>query len=143
VRFLGLAGYATYLPRLREQRARNGRRITVTPVLFPSYIFVRIECGQWWSARWCCGVAGLVTVAGEPARVSDHVVDGIRARERGGYVMLPEPPRLRPGDRVRVTGGLLMGAHGLFAGQRPHERVAVLLAVLGRVELPAGNVELA
>jgi hypothetical protein len=32
---------------------------------------------------------------------------------------------------------------GLVDGLRPNERVAILLAVLGRVTLPAGDVELA
>ena len=36
VRFLGLAGYATYLPRIREQRTTHGRCYVVTPALFPS-----------------------------------------------------------------------------------------------------------
>ena len=36
VRFLGLAGYATYLPRIREQRTTHGRRYVVTPALFPN-----------------------------------------------------------------------------------------------------------
>jgi hypothetical protein len=31
----------------------------------------------------------------------------------------------------------------LFEGQRPHERVAVLLQLLGRVELPKCDIEVA
>ena len=52
-------------------------------------------------------------------------------------MQLPE----QPGDPVKVVGGLLMGASGLFAGMRGDERVAILLAVLGRVTLLAGDVE--
>jgi hypothetical protein len=55
-------------------------------------------------------------------------------------VVLPKPRGVRPGDAVRVTAGLMAGALGLYAGQRSGERVAVLLAVLGRVVLPADNV---
>jgi hypothetical protein len=45
---------------------------------------------------------------------------------------------------VRVTQGPLRGLDGLYEGQRPHERVLVLLAVLGaarRVELGADDIE--
>ena len=49
------------------------------------------------------------------------------ARERGGYVELENKPRLRPGDPIRVTGGLLASMAGLYSGMR----VAVLLAALG------------
>jgi hypothetical protein len=50
---LGLAGYEIYQPLLREQRySRHGhRKITVTPPLFPGYLFVWVVRG-WWDARW-------------------------------------------------------------------------------------------
>jgi transcriptional antiterminator RfaH len=141
VHFLGLAGYDTYLPRVRERRSRNGRRIVSTPPLFPSYLFVRIEEGRWWTARWSIGIAALVSTSGStPAKIADRVIDELKGREKGGWVELPEAPRFRPGEPVRVTGGLLMGASGLFAGMRGHERVAVLLACLGRVEMSAIDV---
>ena len=40
--FLELAGFETYLPRLREQRTVRGRRVDLEPPLFPGYIFVWI-----------------------------------------------------------------------------------------------------
>jgi hypothetical protein len=43
------------------------------------------------AARWTCGVAGLIMSGDGPARVSDAVIDAIRARERGGYVILDRP----------------------------------------------------
>jgi len=56
-------------------------------------------------------------------------------------VVPPEYPRLRPGDRVRIVRGTLAGLSGLVDGMRPHEHVAVWLAALGRVTLPAGDIE--
>ena len=43
-----------------------------------------------------------------------------------------------------MTRGLLSGLAGLYAGQAPHERVLILLSLLGaarRVMLRAGDVE--
>jgi hypothetical protein len=143
VNFLNRAGYATYLPRIREQRVSHGRRITITPPLFSAYAFVRIERG-WWDARWCIGVAALIKGAGnEPAKIADSMVDEIRSRERNGYVELPEPPRLKPGHPVKVVGGLFPGATGLYSGMRSADRVAVLLAVLACVTMPAADIEAA
>jgi hypothetical protein len=54
-------------------------------------------------------------------------------------------PRSQPA-RVRVTHGPFSGQFGLYQGQRPRERVLVLLAPLGsqqRVELAAGDIEAA
>jgi transcriptional antiterminator RfaH len=141
--FLGLAGFQTYLPRLRERRRRNGRLIETRPLLFPGYGFVLVV-GGWWQARWSVGVAGLIMNGAGPAHVSDSIIAEIRARERGGLVELAPPPGLRPGDRVRVLCGPLAGQLGLYAGMRPRERVLILLQLLGgpqRVTLPKDDVD--
>jgi transcription antitermination factor NusG len=114
----------------------------VTSALFSNYLFVHIEFG-WWAARWCSGVAGLIMDGSQPAKLADAIVDEIRSRERNGCVVLPEQPRLQRGDSVRIVRGALAGLPGLVDGLRPHERVAVLLAVLGRVTLSAADVEAA
>jgi transcriptional antiterminator RfaH len=141
--FLSLAGFTVYLPRLREYRRSHGRKIEVRPPLFPGYAFIAIEL-QWHAARWSPGVLALIMDGTGPARVADAIIDGIRARERGGLVELAPAPGLRPGDRVRVTAGPLAGLAGLYDGMRPRERVLVLLTVLGacrRVELGADDIE--
>ena len=52
--------------------------------------------------------------------------------------------RLEPGMRVKVLQGPLQDQIGLLAALRPHERVLVLLQLLGgqqRVELAQSSVE--
>jgi transcriptional antiterminator RfaH len=140
---LGLAGYETYLPRLREHRVTYGRKIEVRPALFPGYCFVAITL-QWHTARWSAGVVGLIMDGVQPARVPDAVLAEIRSRERGGLIELPKPPLARPGDAVRVLRGPFAGRLAIYAGMRPRERVEVLLALLGsqrRLELAADAVE--
>jgi transcriptional antiterminator RfaH len=142
--FLGLAGYEVYCPRLRLVRPRRGRKVETRPALFPSYLFVMIRVG-WWDARWCPGIVRLLANGEVPMVVPDTLIAEIRARERGGLVELSPPPgALRPGDRVKVTAGPFTGQFGLYAGMRSHERVLVLLAVLGgqvRTELAKDAVE--
>jgi transcriptional antiterminator RfaH len=138
---LSLAGYTTYLPRLRQHRVSRGRRIETTPALFPGYAFVLIEL-QWHTARWAPGVVRIVLDGAAPARVPDAVIAEIRGRERGGLVELPPP--FKRGNRVRVLHGPLAGHVGLYAGMKPRERVEVLLAILGgaqRVTLAVDSVE--
>jgi transcriptional antiterminator RfaH len=141
---LGLAGYTTYLPRLRENRVSRGRKIETRPPLFPGYAFVLIEL-QWHTARWAPGVVRLVMAgAATPATVPDEVIADIRRREVGGLIELPKQEKYRTGDRVRVTAGPLEGHVGLYAGMRPRERVEVLLRILGsqrRIVLAADAVE--
>src|SRR5215469_14185315 len=141
---LALAGYEIYQPLLREQRrSRHGRRITVTPPLFPGYLFVWVVRG-WWDARWSPGVVRLIMDGLVPAHVPDAVISEIRSRERNGLVELLKPRGLKPGTRVRVVSGPLSEQIGMLAALRPHERVLVLLQLLGgqqRVELARNAIE--
>jgi transcriptional antiterminator RfaH len=140
---LRLANFEVYQPLLRERRVRHGRRAEVVVPLFVGYCFVSIQL-QWIRAQYCPGVLRIVSIGQEPARVSDRVIDELRGRERNGAIELPKPRGLHVGDPVRVRQGPFLGHIGVFAGMQPHERVAVLLALLGgqtRVELPRADVE--
>jgi len=71
-------------------------------------------------------------------------IDDLRKRERNGLIKLPKRPALQPGDQVRILQGPFAGQLGLYAGMRPHERVLVLLQLLGgqqRVELAKDSIE--
>jgi transcriptional antiterminator RfaH len=137
---LGLRGFEVYLPRLRVKRITPARKTSVkAPALFPGYAFVLIEL-QWHAARWSPGILRLVLDGDRPAKVPDKVIAELKGRERNGLVELPSPPGLRRGDKVRITRGIFTGQLALFDGMRPHERVAVLLQLLGRVELPKGDI---
>jgi transcription antitermination factor NusG len=87
-------------------------------------------------------VVRLVKDGEQPARVPDEIIAEIKARERNGLVLLPS--QLRRGDPVRILRGPLREQLALYDGQAPHERVAVLLSLLGaqqRVRLPGRDVE--
>ena len=117
------AGFETYAPRLREPRTAHGRKVVRTPLLFPGYLFVFIRL-QWHADRWAPGVVRLVMNGVGPAAVPEAVIE-----DR---------------DRLRVIHGPFAGHVGLYAGMKPHERVEVLLAILGgsqRVTLAADSVE--
>src|SRR5215469_7766033 len=134
---LTLAGYEIYQPLLREQRRSHGRKIIVTPPLFPGYLFVWVVRG-WWDARWSPGVVRLIMDGLLPARVPEQIISEIKSRERNGFVELPKMRGLTPGMRVKVLQGPLQAQIGMLAALRPHERVLVLLNLLGgqqRVEL--------
>jgi transcription antitermination factor NusG len=80
----------------------------------------------------------------QPARVPDAVIAEIRSRERNGLVELLRPRGLASGMRVQVISGPLRDQIGLLGALRPHERVLVLLQLLGGerpVELARGAIE--
>ena len=138
VRFLTMAGYRDiYCPMLGTKRG--------AAPLFPSYLFclITLELG-FWTARGTIGVRSLVGSRGEPARVPNSVISGLRARERNGLIVLPQNPGLRRGDQVRITAGPFACHLAIYEGMKGRERVEVLLALLGsvqRVELARRDIE--
>ena len=127
-------GYQTYLPRYLKRR-RHARKVDlIAKPLFPRYMFVAIDIAaqRWRSVQSTIGVSRLVTNGDEPAVVPDGVVRALRAREdTKGFIKLDALP-LAPGDKVRVLAGAFMDNAGLFNGMADHDRVSILLEMLGR-----------
>jgi transcription antitermination factor NusG len=142
--FLQLSGYCVYVPLVCEYIVRRKRRLELVRPLFPAYAFVGLTEQQgFYGVRWALGVSAVIMNGAGPAHVQQSVLDALRAREVNGVVRLPKDG-FKIGDPVRVRAGVLEGHRGLYDGQAPHERVAVLLALLGsqrRVELPRHDVE--
>jgi len=128
-------GYEIYLPRYLKRR-RHARKIDfVARPLFPRYMFVAVDKAtqRWRSIRSTFGVSHLVTVGNDPAAVPDGIVSALKAREDAkGFVKMDALPSFSPGDRVRVLAGAFMDTAGLFDGMGDHDRVAILLEMLGR-----------
>ena len=136
-------GYEIYLPRYLKSR-RHARKLDfVAKPLFPRYLFVAVDTAtqRWRSIQSTFGVSHLVTNGNEPAAVPAGVVSALKAREDvKGFVKMDERPKFAPGDKVRVRAGLFMDNAGLFDGMEDHDRVAILLDMLGgkvRVHLDA------
>ena len=128
-------GYEIYLPRYLKRR-RHARKMDFTArPLFPRYIFVAIDMAtqRWRSVQSTVGVSRLVTNGDSPAVVPEGVVRALKAREdTKGFVKLDAAPAFTPGDKVRVLAGAFMGNAGLFNGMADHDRVSILLEMLGR-----------
>jgi transcriptional antiterminator RfaH len=128
-------GYEIYLPRYLKRR-RHARKVDfVAKPLFPRYMFVAIDMAaqRWRAIQSTHGVSHLVCNGEEPAAVPKGVLGALRAREdERGFVRMEAKPAFAPGDRVRVLAGAFMDNAGLFDGMGDHDRVAILLDMLGR-----------
>jgi transcriptional antiterminator RfaH len=128
-------GYQIYLPRYLKRR-RHARKVDfVAKPLFPRYLFVAIDMAtqRWRSIQSTSGVSHLVANGDEPAVVPEGVVRALKVREDAkGFVELDAAPSFAPGDKVRVLGGAFMDNAGLFNGMADHDRVSILLEMLGR-----------
>jgi len=128
-------GYTIYLPRYLKQR-RHARRVdTVAAPLFPRYMFVAIDrlTQRWRSIQSTVGVSHLVCNGERPATIAAGVIDELQSRhDERGLIYLDTRPRFARGDKIRVVEGAFDACLGIFQGMADHERVAILIDLLGR-----------
>ena len=128
-------GFQVYLPRIRIRQRRRRQWIDAVEVLFPRYIFIRVDPLQRSTAsvRSTRGVVGMVRFGGQPAVVPDKIMDALRQREDADSGMhLDERPLFSAGETVKLVEGPLAGMEGVFTEQDGDKRVIVLLELLGK-----------
>ncbi len=140
-------GFEAFYPCIRVQPV-DPRSSRIRP-FFPNYLFVRadLEVSGLSTFQYMPHAIGLVCFGGEPAPVSELIVEAIRKKiarisAAGGELF----ESLSPGDRVWIEAGPLSGYEAVFdARLRGSERVRVLLKMLSDqyvpVELSAGVIE--
>jgi transcriptional antiterminator RfaH len=129
--------FECYLPVYRKRRKR-----IITAPLFPRYLFVSFDPSvqQWRSINSTIGVSRLICNGTDPTPMPSNIIAELRSRENSdGYIEMGAP-LIPPGTEVRILGGEFEEFLGCFERMTDHERVVILLNVLGRktrVQLPA------
>ena len=146
-RHLQRQSFDYYQPLITERKKRQGKlRDCVTP-LFPCYLFVQIV------SRWVClqsthGIAAVLTMGAQPAKVSEQVIAELKSRENSeGVVVLPKQ-RFGNGDTVRIQKGIFEGQLALVENMPANERQKVLLSLLSserriKISIPESDLEAA
>lgn len=126
--------FEVFLPRYLK-KCRHARRVTlVAAPLFPNYLFVRLDPSRqrWRSINGTRGVVRIIANETGPIPISDALVAGLRGRlDAQGFIAMTLRPDFAPGEAVRIRSGSFAETVGLFEGFRDHDRVAVLLELLG------------
>jgi transcriptional antiterminator RfaH len=128
-------GFDAYVPRYLKRRRHARRTELVAAPLYPSYLFVGCNPAiqRWRSIHSTIGVARLVCNGDGPAVLDAAIIDGLKSRENAqGFIELKRRPLFAAGDKVRVREGVFSDCLGLFESTSDHERVAILLELLGR-----------
>ena len=128
-------GFHVYLPRIRMRQRRRGQWLDAVEVLFPRYIFIRIDPLRHSTAtiRSTRGAVGLVRFGGQPAVVPDAVMDALRAREDAASGLHEDKrPLFSAGEAIKLVDGPLAGMEGVFTQKDGDQRVIVLLELLGK-----------
>lgn len=132
---LGRQGFTTYLPRYLKRRRHARRLDTIAAPLFPRYLFVEIDIDvqRWRSIYSTTGVSRLICHGDFPVPIPDAVISSLQGRENPlGYVQFDDRPKFGVGDKVRILEGAFYDRLGIYTGMPDHERVEILLELLGR-----------
>lgn len=127
--------YHVYLPRIRIRRRRRGQWIDSIEVLFPRYLFIRIDplLQNLAPVRSTRGAVGLVRFGGLPAVVPDEVIDALlQCQDPDSGLHQENRTPLCAGDRIKLVDGPFAGMDAVFAEQDGEKRVIVLLELLGK-----------
>lgn len=128
-------GFHVYLPRIQVKKRRRSQWVDVIEVLFPRYLFIRIDPAKNSIApiRSTLGVVGLVRFGGQPAVVADEVMNALFQRENPDTRLHQDnQPLFNVGEPVRMIEGPLAGLEGIFVQEEGEKRVIVLLELLGK-----------
>lgn len=128
-------GYATYLPLVRQPRRRAGKRVQTVGPMFPRYLFINLDSqtDDWGPIRSTLGVVSLVRFGQRPVPVPERLLEALRAREDEKGLQVVPVDEYEAGTPVRITEGGLTGYEGIFLSRSGHERVTVLLDIMGKV----------
>lgn len=141
-------GYQGFVPTLKREALRRGKRTVVVEPLFPHYVFVQL-CAQhdnWAPIRSTRGVAKVLRFGDLPLAVPDAIVEALQAREAGQDAGSENPTMLFGiGQAVQINEGPLAGLDAVVAARDGTERVVLLLKLLHqeqRVSVPIGSLKM-
>lgn len=127
-------GYRCYLPTIPSEKLRQGLLTVLEEPLFPRYLFIFLGQGNsaksWTPIRSTKGVSRLVSFGLAPAKVSDELIELLRAQEKS---VKDEPTRLfKPGERVALSEAPFAGIEGIYQMTDSERRVLVLIEILSK-----------
>jgi len=140
-------GFRVYYPSYRIKPV-NPRSKKERP-FFPGYLFLFVDLDEIGAnaLQWTEGTHGLVQFGGEPATVSEQLINELQQRlSQLSIVDASSAAAIKKGDRVRITDGYFEGYEAIFDARLPgKDRVQVLLTYLRkqpkRLKIDSAHIE--
>ncbi len=125
-RYLERRGLNCFLPLYRSVRRWKDRQKELDLVLFPGYLFVRLDLCDRLQVLESPSVVRFVSFQGRPAPIDEDEIGGLSAGIAAGLHAEPHP-YIREGKRVRVVNGPLAGIEGIM--KRRKDRLRLVLSI--------------
>jgi transcription antitermination factor NusG len=125
---LAAKGFDLFLPMMDVWSRRGGVRHPARVPMFRGYLFLHHPMDKT-SYLTVCKARGLVKLLGESwdhlAVIPDREIEAIQKVHRAQVPVLPHS-YLKEGQRVRITGGLLVGAEGILLRTKPNKGLLIV-----------------
>ena len=127
-----LEGVRVFNPRMRIKKATRRGVVTFVESVFPNYLFVYFDLRTMLdSVKYAPSVSTVVHFGNRIPQIPTEVVDFLR--DQFGEEEIEVDAHVRPGDEVVIGTGPFMGMQAkVLRVLTPHQRVEVLLDMLGR-----------
>ena len=132
-----------FLPVYRSTRLWKDRRKELDLVLFPGYVFTRIDIGEKLRVLQLPGVVHFVSFNGQPMALAGDDLEALRNALHQG-LRAEHHPYLTAGRRVKVVRGPLAGARGVLQRFKTNSRIVISIDAIMRsvsVEIDESDVE--
>jgi len=102
--------------------------------LFPGYVFIQLDKNtqNWAPIRSTKGVLNFVRFGLNFAKISNNIIDFIKANEFATSKKLQNLNSLKKGDEVQITEGVFKNCIAIFESFKSDERVLLLMTILGQ-----------
>ena len=126
-------GMKTFFPTFTEVHRWSDRKKTIERPLFPGYLFtyaVMSPAVQRF-VLFARGVAGLVTMAGEPVPIPAGEIETVQ-RLVDSHAPCMAHPFLKVGQRIRIRGGALDGLEGVLNAKNGQKGLVISIEGIQR-----------
>lgn len=121
----------SYLALYRDTRQWSDRTKVISSVLFPNYVFARLNSNNRSAVMKTLGVVGIVTTGGKDDLVKDQELRSIRRVLETDMAVEPVSEFI-PGDEVVVEEGPLAGIRGAYLRRGGQGRIFIRVELLKR-----------
>ncbi len=130
---LSAKGIEAYVPLHKVVRQWSDRKKVVEEPLIRSYCFVKVESPDYYEVLNTPGAVRYVWFSGRPATIPEKQIDILKSITSSMVETKSLPDTFRPGTRVRINGGPLMGLTGELVTIANKKKVILRLDQLQQV----------
>jgi len=124
-KYLRSKNIEVYLPTYQTLKQWTGRKKWITSPLFPSYLFVRVSIREYSQALMDSSIVRYITLEDQPCPVPDDQIEAIKAVLTNKIPFEVTDEAFKPGKKVVIQSGPLMGYQAEIIERRGKERLVL------------------